>query len=156
MKKALRKDFFREIQRNKSRFLSLTFIVALGVAFFCGIRSTEQDMNLSADVGYDEAHFMDIRVLGTLGVTDDDIEAIEQIDGVDEVEGIFSIEAFAASEETEYVLTAMTMTTRISIPQLVEGRLPADETECLLDTHVADDYAIVDTISLYLDVDETL
>ncbi|MEI3175210.1 MAG: hypothetical protein V8S96_01165 [Lachnospiraceae bacterium] len=37
MKQAqMRKDFFREIRRSLNRYLSILFIVALGVAFFSG------------------------------------------------------------------------------------------------------------------------
>ena len=36
MKNMLRKDFFREIRRNKGRFISIFFIVLLGTAFYSG------------------------------------------------------------------------------------------------------------------------
>ena len=68
----LLKDFTREIRRNKGRFLSIFFIVLLGSAFFSGIRSSGGDMKYSADVYYDDTDMMDIRVLSTLGLTDDD------------------------------------------------------------------------------------
>ena len=40
-KKATRKDFYMEIRKSPGRFLSILFIVALGVAFFSGIRAAE-------------------------------------------------------------------------------------------------------------------
>ena len=76
MKNAKRKDFMVEIGRSMNRFLSILFIVALGVAFFAGIRSTRPDMELSADAYYDETNLMDIRIVGTLGLTEDDVEAV--------------------------------------------------------------------------------
>lgn len=57
--KAFWKDFFREISKNKGRFLSVFFIVLLGSAFFSGIRSAEGDMKVSADRYYD-----DVRLYG--------------------------------------------------------------------------------------------
>ena len=72
--KAFRKDFFREILKNKGRFLSVFFISLLGAAFFSGIRSAEGDMKTSADAYYDQTNYMDLRVLGTLGLTDTDME----------------------------------------------------------------------------------
>lgn len=50
--RAFRKDFIREITKNKGRFLSVFFIVLLGAAFFSGIRSAEGDMKVSADRYY--------------------------------------------------------------------------------------------------------
>ena len=63
--RAFRKDFIREITKNKGRFLSVFFIVLLGAAFFSGIRSAEGDMKVSADRYYDEVNYMDLKVLGT-------------------------------------------------------------------------------------------
>ena len=71
-KHILRKDFLMEIRRNKSRFLSILAIVTLGVAFFAGIRASGPDMRLSADAFYDDQNMMDIQVIGTLGLTDED------------------------------------------------------------------------------------
>ena len=70
--KAFWKDFFREISKNKGRFLSVFFIVLLGSAFFSGIRSAEGDMKVSADRYYDDVDYMDLKILGTLGLTDED------------------------------------------------------------------------------------
>ena len=58
-KKATRKDFYMEIRKSPGRFLSILFIVALGVAFFSGIRASEPDMRLSGDSYFDEAELMD-------------------------------------------------------------------------------------------------
>jgi len=51
--KATRKDFYMEIRRSLGRFLSIFFIVALGVAFFSGIRSSEPDMRATGDAYFD-------------------------------------------------------------------------------------------------------
>ena len=55
IKKVTRKDFHMEIRKSPGRFLSILFIVALGVAFFSGIRAAEPDMRLSGDSYFDEA-----------------------------------------------------------------------------------------------------
>ncbi|WP_420912037.1 hypothetical protein [Listeria cornellensis] len=39
MKKALWKDIWREIAKSKGRFISIFLLIALGVAFFCGLES---------------------------------------------------------------------------------------------------------------------
>lgn len=53
-KRALRKDFYMEIRKSLGRFLSIFFIVALGVSFFSGIRASEPDMRISGDAYFDE------------------------------------------------------------------------------------------------------
>ena len=66
-RKALRKDFYREIRSSLGRFLSIFFIVAIGVAFFSGIRASEPDMRYSGDAYFDQKNLMDIEVISTLG-----------------------------------------------------------------------------------------
>ena len=90
MSKSLRKDFYREIKKSFSRFISIMLIVVLGVAFYSGIRSAMPAMKLTADRIYDEQGLMDIRVVGTLGLTADDLEKIREIEGVQNAEGSFS------------------------------------------------------------------
>ena len=82
MKQAQRKDFFREIKKSLNRYLSILFIVALGVAFYAGIRSAEPDMQLSADTYFDQTSLMDIQVISTLGLTEDDAKAVQNVDGI--------------------------------------------------------------------------
>ena len=84
-KKALRKDFYMEIRKSMGRFLSIFFIVAIGVAFFSGIRSSEPDMRLSGDAYFDEKNLMDLQIISTLGLTQDDVDAICQVKGIKDV-----------------------------------------------------------------------
>ena len=86
MKQAQRKDFFREIGKSWSRFLSILLITALGVSFYAGVRSSEPDMRLTADSLYDETRFMDIRVVSTMGLAGEDLEAVLNVPGVEQVE----------------------------------------------------------------------
>ena len=75
-KKALRKDFYMEIRKSFGRFLSIFFIVAIGTAFFSGIRAAEPDMRLSGDAYFDQSKLMDLQVISTMGLTADDLQAI--------------------------------------------------------------------------------
>ena len=86
--KAMHKDFWMEIRKSKARFISIFMIVALGVAFFSGIQASSPDMRFSGDAYYDETNLMDIKVMGTLGLTEDDVAAIKQVDGVENAECI--------------------------------------------------------------------
>ena len=86
-KNALFKDFFREIRLSLNRFLSIMLIVALGVAFYTGVKSSQPDMHTSADALFDEVNLMDIRIMSGLGITEDDLAALSAIEGVTAVRG---------------------------------------------------------------------
>ena len=74
-----------EVRKSLNRFLSIFFIVALGVAFFSGIQATAPDMRATGDYYFDSNQLMDLRVISTLGLTENDLEAIREIDGVENV-----------------------------------------------------------------------
>lgn len=92
-KKALKKDFYMEIRKSMGRFLSIFFIVAIGCAFFAGIRSSEPDMRYSGDAYFDRKNLMDLQVISTMGLTDEDVEAIEKLDGIEKAEAGYSVDA---------------------------------------------------------------
>ena len=73
MKKALHKDFWMEIRKTRARFISIFCIVSLVVAFFSGIQASSPDMRMSGDAYYTENRMMDLKVMGTLGLTEEDI-----------------------------------------------------------------------------------
>ncbi|WP_434309790.1 FtsX-like permease family protein [Hominifimenecus sp. rT4P-3] len=155
MKQAQRKDFFREIKNSWNRWLSLLFIVALGVAFFSGVRSSEPDMRLSADHLYDKTNFMDIRILGTLGVTPEDLAEVAAIPGIADAEGASTLEALTDTGEEELVLQVSSLTERVNRLTLQEGRLPETNAECVIDAALSDAYPIGSAISLYGDQKDT-
>ena len=55
------KDIFREIKISLGRFLSILCIVAIGVAFFAGIKASAPDMKNSADMYFDTYNVQDIQ-----------------------------------------------------------------------------------------------
>ncbi len=147
-----------EIRRSLPRYLSIFFIVALGVAFFAGVRASEPDMRLSADAYYDDTNFMDIRVLSTLGLSEDDLAAIRDVEGVTAAYGLYSVDAFLETDEESLVSTVQSLTGDISQYYISEGRLPQTDSECLLDEAflMYGDYEIGDTISLRSGTDDPL
>ncbi len=158
MKKAQRKDFFVEIKRSLNRYLSILAIVALGVAFFVGIRSSEPDMRLSADAVADESNFMDIRVLSTMGLTEEDLESIRQVPGITEAEGEYSVDVLSIQGDTSLSLHVVSMTRETNRLTVTEGRLPEQEGECLIDSQllISGDYEIGDEIVLESGTDDPL
>ena len=137
--KAFRKDFFREILKNKGRFLSVFFISLLGAAFFSGIRSAEGDMKTSADAYYDQTNYMDLRVLGTLGLTDTDMEDIAKVKGVAQVTGGHTLEVLHKEGEKEQTVKLIALEDGVNEPQILDGRLPQKTDEILVDQKFLDE-----------------
>lgn len=111
---------------------------ALGVAFFAGVRGTEQDMLLTADTYMDTYDLADIRVMNTLGFDEEGVEAIRQIQGVEFVEPSWTAYMLAEEEDAEYVLQLFADTETLSRAEVTKGRLPEAPDELLLDAGFAE------------------
>ena len=137
-KKALRKDFYMEIRRSLGRFLSIFFIVAIGCAFFAGIRASEPDMRYSGDTYFDGKDLMDIQVLSTMGLTEDDLNAIRAVDGVKDAEGSYATDALCTVQGNQIAVHVMAQQAKMNQVQLEEGKLPEKENECVVDADYLD------------------
>lgn len=82
VKKALIKDSFKEIRKTYKRFISILLMAFLGVGFFAGVRATSPDMEKTIDTYLDQRNVYDIKLLSTLGLTDDDIKEISNLESV--------------------------------------------------------------------------
>lgn len=132
-KKALRKDFYMEIRKSMGRFLSIFFIVAIGCAFFAGIRSSEPDMRYSGDAYFDRKNLMDLQVISTMGLTDEDVEAIEKLDGIEKAEAGYSVDALCTEGDNQIVMHVMSLLPSMNQVQVENGRLPEKSDECVVD-----------------------
>ena len=151
MKSAMKKDFWREIKHTKSRFFSIMILVALSVAFLSGLKATAPDMKQTGDNYLDSLHLADIQVLSTLGLTEDDIDALRAQDGIENAEGEYVIDAFADSGSAEAVVKVLSLSEAgINDVLLCEGRLPARADECVVEENMLEllDISIGDTITL--------
>lgn len=134
------KDFIREVKNTRNRFLSIFLIVLLGVAFFSGIRASGPDMKLSADTYFDQENFMDIRVLSTLGLVDEDVKAISQVDGVQNIAPAYSADLICQLSESQPVVHCMSLTDDVNTLTVLEGRLPRKNDEIFLDEKLITNY----------------
>lgn len=149
-KHMLLKDFLQEVKKTKNRFLSILLIAGLGVAFLSGIRAASPDMKLSADAFYDESRLMDVRVMGTLGLTEEDVKEVEQLPGVQEAEASYSADVFCEGEDAQQVLKLMALTEKMNLVTVKEGRLPECSGEIFVDDQFLENqgYEIGDTLTL--------
>ncbi len=173
MSKALIKDTLRTIKKNFSRYISITLIIALGTAFFVGIKATAPDMFATANKYYSDYNLMDIRIQSLAGLTDEDLTAVKTIGGVQYASGQKFIDALVkvngeieadidgtqisaraysiSPENISSFLTGSNDGNYMNRPELIEGRYPSAYNECLVDASklsTPDSYRIGNTITL--------
>ena len=126
-KNRLTTDAFREIKNTLNRYVSILVLAALAVAFLSGLRSAAPDMQYTADNYYDRTHLMDGYVLSTLGLTEEDLEALAAAVGIEAVEGCRDLDATAIDR----IVNLRSMPERLNLLKVVEGRLPEAADECV-------------------------
>ncbi len=155
VKKSLLKDAFKEIKTTYKRFISILLMALLGVGFFAGLRATSPDMLDTIDKYFKEQNVYDIEVISTLGLTDDDIQAISNLENVGEVYGTYSKDGIIKLEEKELV-TKILCIDDVNKPKLVSGNLPQNDNECVVEPNflLTTNKKIGDTIEIEPEEDE--
>lgn len=136
MRSTFIKELRRSITRSVSRFMAIFAIVALGAGFLAGLNASAPDMRLTADEYFRDSNFMDFRLLSTMGVTEDDIQALREQEGIQEVMAVHSTDVEATIKDKDYILRIHGMPedaeNAINKLVLVEGRMPQAKGECLI------------------------
>ena len=132
VKKALIKDIFKEIKKSYKRFISILLMALLGVGFFAGLRASSPDMVESIDTYYKNQNVYDIQVMSTLGLTNQDIEALSNIENVENVYGTYSRDGLIKVEDKEIVSKILCIDD-VNKPILVEGNMAENINECVVE-----------------------
>ncbi len=139
---------FREIKKSFKRFLSLFIMSFLGVAVFVGIKSCAKIMLVSLDKYYDDNRVYDLKIISTLGLTDEDVDELVKLDSISEAYGVHSKDVYFTNNETEYVIRINAINDDINKIVLKDGRLPSNDNEILVEEYllVTNELEIGDTI----------
>ena len=149
MKSALLKDSIKEIKNTYKRFLSILVMAFLGVGFFAGMRAASPDMVDTIDQYYKESQVYDIKILSTLGLTNDDIDALSEIDEIENTVGLYETEGKIEIDNKE-IITKIMSVEKLNKPILLQGNLPKTQNECVVEDSflTANHKSIGDTIEV--------
>ena len=155
MARSYQKNILRTFKGSRSRFAAIFAIVALGVGFLAGLLSTTPDMEDSMEEYLDAGNLFDLRVVSTLGLTDEDVEALSQVEGVDAVQPAYSADLLIQDENAEVVGRVHSLTADpegenvINRLTLTEGRWPQSSNECVVEAGISTlnkEYEVGDTL----------
>ena len=147
-KKALHRSTRRDIRGSLGRFFAIFAIIALGVGFFSGVRITTPAMVHTFDELLKEKNFFDYRLVSTLGWEDQDVEAVKKETGVKEAEGGMQQDIIClAADGSEEVYKAHLLPEKINLLITIEGRLPENADEVVLDNRHRSGYKLGDTLT---------
>lgn len=181
MKNAFSKGVLRSITHSLGRFLAIAVIAALGTGFYAGLRMTGPDMRLAADQYFDATHMADLRVVSTLGLSDESLDTLRNVEGVEDVMPAREADVLATVEDVQYTMRVQSFDAAVARASdtsdgvhalsddesylnrliLTSGSWPEGPNECVLMADVVMDGSVAagDTVTVLegtQDVDETL
>ena len=68
-----------------------------------------------------------------MGLTDEDVEAIEKLDGIEKAEAGYSVDALCTEGDNQIVMHVMSLLPSMNQVQVENGRLPEKSDECVVD-----------------------
>ena len=149
------KLLLRSIGRSLGRYLAILAIVALGVGFFAGLKSSYPAMLQTAGEYWDRQAFSDFTLLSSLGFTDEDVTALSgRWDNCRAAEGGYFADAWFSLDGMRDVYHVMSLPQKVDLPALTLGKLPEKAGECLVDSHAFSGDALGKTLILEADNDE--
>ena len=132
MKKALFKDSIKEIKNTYKKFISILLMAFLGVGFFAGIRAASPDMLDTLDKYYKEQEVFDIQIISTLGLTDEDVDALSKIENVEKIDVSFETDGIIETENKDTIVKLISLGDLNKVVVL-DGNLPQNPTECVVE-----------------------
>ena len=146
--RAYSKTVFRTVRDNLGRFVAMTAIILLGVAFVAGLGTLSPKMRNSLNAEMARCNAADVILKGNFG--SEQIETIKGVEGVAEVETLTVLDLEISGLRGRVYLIPSEM--KVNRIECVEGRVPQEggELEVLLDrVSKAEDAGIGSELDLF-------
>lgn len=144
MRSKLIKDFFKEIYVNRKRFISIILIVMLGVGFFSGIKATTPSMKYTAHKYFEDVVFMDFTMKSTLGFTDSSIDILKNnVEDIENIYPAYSKDMIINLNNSDKVIKVFSINDNVNKLNLVEGKMPTNLDEILVDAKLSIDLGAI-------------
>lgn len=148
MNRTTLKMLARSIKNSWGRFSAILAIIALGVGFFSGLKITKQAMVNELDSYYDRLEFFDFRLISSLGFSDADVEYFASLEDIKGAEGSFGADAIAEYDGSFGVFKFISLPEDVNKLNVLHGRLPEGEDECVADARKFDRSFLGQTVSI--------
>ena len=145
----------REIRNTFGRFFAVFAIIGIGVGFFSGVRITTPVMINTVNSYYQENQLYDYRAVSTLGWEDSEVRQLADAEGVRYAEGAWQYDVLCETKDgSNGVYKVHSITDEVNYLQIIEGRMPKKDSECLIDSENRLDLSLGDKI-FFSDANET-
>ncbi len=143
------KNSLKKVKKSFGRYLSLVLIIFIGVGFYTGIIESIPNIKNVQKEFYEDKNAMDIKIISTLGFTNDEINSLKKINNISTSIGSYSIDTLV----NDKVVRVHAIEDKINKPLLKSGKMPTKNNECLADDN---HYKVGDKINIRKDYSKDL
>lgn len=119
----------REILKSFKRFASLLIMSLLGVGVFVGLNNASTNMLASLDTYYDKYKLYDIKVISTMGLTNNDIEYLNRLSNIKKATGSHYKDIMTDIKDKTSTIRLIERTKDVNELIVLEGKLPSNKDE---------------------------
>ncbi|MFD2700590.1 ABC transporter permease [Paenibacillus shunpengii] len=132
---------FRDILQSFGQFLAFVLVIAVGAFFYTGLTTLSDNLSTYSTTYFQDHNLSDLNVHYNQ-ISKQDIMAISAIEGIHKIEGRYTTDATQAFEDTRAAVKIHSIPTdnTINTPAIIEGIIPSDINEILLDSHYAKEH----------------
>ncbi len=125
-------DAIRNIKKRFVSWLSIVTIVLIGTTLILGLFFASSTVEKATSAFAQSQNFKDFDVSASTGLRQEDISVLKGLEAINDAEGQISVQGFATLGENSAGVTIISSTERISVPTVMQGRLPASSDECIV------------------------
>ncbi|MGG3284421.1 ABC transporter permease [Paenibacillus solani] len=149
--KNLSMKLLRDMKQSIGQFIAIVLVIAVGAFFYTGLVTLSGNLSSYTKGYFAEHNLSDLNVYYSQ-ISAEDVADLREIEGISHIEGRYTVQAAQAFEDYKSTVTmhSIPVPNEINTSRMIEGRMPAEPNEILLDSHYAGahHYRIGDSISL--------
>ncbi|KOR87817.1 ABC transporter permease [Paenibacillus solani] len=149
--KNLSMKLLRDMKQSIGQFIAIVLVIAVGAFFYTGLVTLSDNLSSYTKGYFQEHNLSDLNVYYSQ-ISAEDVADLRELEGIQHIEGRYTVQAAQAFEDYKATVTvhSIPVPNAINTSRVIEGRMPAEPNEILLDSHYAGahHYNVGDSITL--------
>ena len=142
MKRTQLLDARRNIRKELVAFVSIVMIGMMAAMAFLSVSYSAATLKKDALRFFNDNELWDLELGSTLLLDDADLEAVRALDGVKAAESVYQADTRLFIGGGTANVTVLSLPESVSLPVLLEGRLPETATECAVEKELMDRHGL--------------
>lgn len=133
----------RDIKQSIGQFIAFVLVIAVGAFFYGGLVTYSNTLSTYSENYFKEHNLSDLTV-SYLQISPNDVDRLSGLEGIAKVEGRYTFDATQVFEDAKATvkLHSIPAQNEINTPTLLEGKIPSNQGEVLVDSHYAKEHRL--------------